>query len=233
MFLFLGVEARLNLMLTDIRCYDLMKLQGPTEKPPDCTSTNMYESTGWWDHVVQGYGRFVKEAHRDASFFTENDGHNIVLTMCVDAFVPFKGVKAHSITPFMFMVLNLPENLRHRHTHMILAAEVPGPKKPQNLQTYIEVVVKELLRLSVHGVKYINPRTKEPCVARIKLLLTNADYPGHSDLNHQQCMGGNACMKCIVQVSSNAFDICTFRHRLLIHNAHMYEFAIDFNIECL
>lgn len=127
--------------------------------------------------------------------------------MGVDPFVPWKNQQSYSITPFMFMVLNLPENLRHKYKHLVLFGVAPGKKKPANLQPYLALIVAELLDLytQAKAIEYTNPITKLKAKSRVKLLFTCADYPGHGDIREQQFQGAKwGCMTCELEVSACA-----------------------------
>jgi hypothetical protein len=201
-------------MLEDPELYPHLQLKnefippGPTVDgfTPIGAIKSLYASLGWYDHVVRGCGRDTVNSI-DPTFFTENNGHNLVLAVCIDAFVPSNEI-SYSITPFMGMVLNLPENLRHKADHMLLIGVVPGRRLPKNLQTYLAVLVDELIELNrtETAIHYTDPVTKQPAISRVKLLLTCADYPGASDMRCQQ--GANAtygCMACEIKVRVACF----------------------------
>lgn len=191
-------------MLQDRRLHAAMKIVLPdAARGADASIRNLYDSPGWHDHIVRGYGRTTTDPADllDPTFATENDGRNIVLSMCADAFVPWVDKQTHSITPFMCMVLNLPENVRHKFAQMILVGIIPGPHKPTNFQAYLKVVVDELLRLYTDGFGYTDGDGKQ-CRSRVKLLMTCCDYPGHADMNEQQSSGSQGCMKCLIKVRS-------------------------------
>jgi hypothetical protein len=140
--------------------------------------------------------------------------------MCIDAFAPWVDKQSYSITPIMFQVLNLPENLRHKPNYMVLAGIIPGPKKAKSIQPYLAIIVDELLQLYRHGIEYTHPHTKEKKISRVKLLFTCADYPGHSDINCQQCQGAKwGCMKCEIQVKTTniVYTLCYAR---VTHMSH-------------
>jgi hypothetical protein len=185
------------------------------DRQPPGTVPNLQHSRAWRDHVVHGSGRNVND-RCDPNWNTENDMRNLVLSLGIDPFVPWTNQQSYSITPFMLMVLNLPENLRHKHENLILFGVAPGKKKPANLQPYLALLVEELLALYKQetAIEYTNPTTGLKAKSRVKLLFTCADYPGHSDIRNQQCQGARwGCMTCDLKVSHRIAHsaICTAR----------------------
>lgn len=213
-FHFIGLRGRLRMMLEDRRLHDALMLPPvPIEFDPAAVVRNVWQSRGWYDHVALGHGRVVTDPvpEMDKNFSTENGRRNIVLTMCSDGFAPLRDKHGYSMLPFMFMVLNLPENVRHKFAYMIPAACVPGPHKPKNTQPYMDVVLNEVNELYENGITYRCPIAKDEKTARVKLLYTCADYPGHADMNRQQPHSAAfGCIKCEIRStnvkSRRAFD---------------------------
>lgn len=206
------MKDRLRDLLEDPRFSSKMRLPTVTVAPndrADRTVKNVWDSLGWWRHVVLGQGRDGV----DTTFGTENDGRNIVVCINIDGFKPFKRVST-SMTPFVYQVLNLPEDLRYRDGFLILAALHPGRKKPTNFPVHLQVVVDELKDLWKDGVEFDDPELDgQTNKARVKLLFTVADYPAHCDNNCQQ--GASAyygCIKCTIKVSQqqNSVRLHTF-----------------------
>lgn len=174
----------------------------------DQTVRNIYDSQAWYDLVVCGKGRDLMES---SDFGTENNRRNIVLAVNLDGFQPFK--TSHSLTPITCMILNLPENLRHRDSFLILAGLIPGPKQPVNQNAYLDVFVGELCRLWSHGFEIRDPTEGgRMVIVRVKFLFVAGDYPAHQKSNCQQ--GASAqygCIKCCIMVSHGAHAI-TYLH---------------------
>ena len=152
----------------------------PTSASP-CRS--LWESVGW---------------HRGVTLDPKmhSDDNNIALALNIDGFQPFNrgGITLH---PLLLQVLNLPENLRHRAEFMVLAGIIPGKQAPKNLNTYMEPMVDELLRLYTKGFVYYDPNLKTPRRAFVKLLFTACDFPGHAFVNCMQKQASAfACHKC-------------------------------------
>jgi hypothetical protein len=204
-FYYLGLTERLKAMLEDRELHPLLQLQHPTPRdqpfPLNGTVRSVWESRGWYEHVTLGRGRTSERDPEleplDPPFGTHS--HDLVLSLCVDGFTPWRRSE-HTIWPIMFMVLNLPANLRHRAEYLLLAGVIPGPKKTKNIQAYMKVVVDELLVLWRQGIEYTPPGCDAPDIARVKLLFTCCDYPAHGELNAQQTSGFNGCIKCEIKV---------------------------------
>lgn len=164
----------------------------------DGRCVNLHESVGWWTDVHNWrLGPALIAGQPDRTFGAERC--NIALSLNIDGVQPFDrgGV---SILPFVCMVLNLPENLRHRWQHLLFAGIVPGPKAPKNLNTYLHVLVDELVDLWRVGFNFKDPFNGQTQTARVKLLFTCMDYPAHADVNCQTKQGSTyGCQKCDVR----------------------------------
>jgi len=203
LFFYFGVQDRLKALLEDRRISELLRLPDITVAPhdrEDKTVRSLYDSQAWYDLVVRGCGRMPL---RPSDFGTENGRRNIVLGVNLDGFQPFK--TSHSLTPLTCMILNLPENLRHRDSFLLLAGLIPGPKQPANQNAYLDVFVDELCRLYEHGFEIRDPTEGGRVVTvRVKLLFVAGDYPAHQKNNCQQgASAHHGCIKCYIQVSLN------------------------------
>lgn len=150
----------------------------------DCR--NLWESVGWH----RGITKDPKMSQSDNS---------IVLSLNIDGFQPFTrgGITLH---PLLLQILNLPENMRHQDSFMVLAGVIPGRKAPKNLNTYMEPMVDELLHLYENGMLYHDPYLNTPRRAYVKLLFTACDFPGHAMVNCMHKQGSiYGCHKCDLQ----------------------------------
>lgn len=222
-FYFLGLTDRLKELLEDPRTSEMMRLPNVTDAPdPTAVIRDLYHTQGWYNHVVRGCGRVVEPLDvdggpTDSDFGTAPIGgknsvplrRNIVVSLSADGFQPHRKVQL-SLTPIVGMILNLPENLRHRSEYLPLIALVPGPKAPKSMNAYMQMVVDELLSLYRNGFDIEDPTIlddqRHPVTGRtvnvkVKLLFTCADYPAHCELNNQQGSSAvNGCIKCMIQV---------------------------------
>ena len=216
------MKDRLRDLLEDPRFSGKMRLPNVTVAPhdrPDRTVKNVWDSLGWWRHVVLGQGR----DRVNSEFGQENNRRNIVLCVNIDGFKPFKRVST-SMTPFVYQVLNLPEDLRYRDGFLILAALHPGRKKPTNFPVHLQVVVDELKALWHDGIEFNDPELGgESNKARVKLLFTVADYPAHCDNNCQQGASAyNGCIKCTIKVSQRNTSARTLACIWMLDHANVH-----------
>lgn len=205
-FYFLGIESQLKKLLEDPKISPYLFLPPPRVDPPaggERIVRNIYESDGWHIQVTQGQGRKGVPESARIDFSTEHEGRNIVLSLNVDGFQPFEHVQ-HSLTPMVCMILNLPENLRHRSEYLLLVGLIPGPREPKDWNTYLKFVVDELKKLWHHGFEFQDPCLKQigpvptpPTRVRVKLLTVCADLPAFGHLLRQQIAPAmHGCIKC-------------------------------------
>ena len=199
-------------MMEDPELAPYMRLPDITSAPqPGGTVTGLYDSLAWWNHVVCGAGRsqVVKVAGQpdrrqyvSTQFGKENERRNIVLSLSHDGFLPYDHGQ-YSMTHITAMVLNLPENLRHKHSHLMIVGIIPGPKGPTKFNAYMKLIVDELKDLWHHGFEYTDPISSQAALSKVKLLYCSADYPAHCKANYQQQHSGKSgCIKCEIQVRS-------------------------------
>jgi hypothetical protein len=211
-FIYIGIKERLKMMLEDPILGPYMRLPWPgsSEEPTadeaarlpvqptlegDCK--NLYQSVGWWEGVQMEKGP-------DDDKEWEYNGCNIALSLNVDGVQPFKRGQ-RTMTLLMCMVLNLPENLRHRADYMLLAGII-AKKEPSNYNPHMGFLVRELLSLyggdDSKGIRFKDPATGLERIAKVKLLFTACDYVAHTHVNRQHAATHTSgCHKCDVEVS--------------------------------
>lgn len=208
-FYYLSIEDRLRALLQNPITSEHLFLPPPRTDPPlgvQRIVRNIWESDAWHEKITLGQGR----AERDATFSTENDRRNIVLSFNLDPFQPHKRVQ-YSITPSVAMIMNLPENLRHRSEFLMLMSLLPGPREPKDWNTYLDFLVNELERLNRDGFMIQDPLLADdapPTRIRVKLLNICADLPAFGHILNQQTAGAHrGCIKCHNVVSSECARI--------------------------
>ncbi|DBA88541.1 TPA: hypothetical protein ACH3X2_005012 [Trebouxia sp. C0005] len=77
------------------------------------------------------------------------------LALCIDGMNPF-GSGTSSVTPMLLMFLNLPAHMRGKAECIAMYGIIPGPLKPQELQTYLLVLVEELSEASIMEIVQLN-----------------------------------------------------------------------------
>lgn len=203
------LNRHLRLPWPGLDCTQEEKDAGVAPRMPsaDDPCRNVWQSVGWW-RAVQSL------AAGDPQWAP--GGCNIALSLNVDGFQPFKrgGV---TLTPMSCMILNLPENLRHRADHMMLAGII-GKREPSDMNDYMNFLVNEQIKLDADGVEFTDPfRTNDDGSkvmgrAKVRLLFTSADYPAHTKVNKQRTAASKyGCHKCDVEVS---IDICDAHARI-------------------
>jgi len=148
-----------------------------------------------------GFAEFVRES------LCLDDPRHVALLASTDGVQPFSG-SSHDIWPISLAVLNLPPHLRNSPRHLILCGLIPGPRAPQNVNTYLNLLVDELLTLNGAGVRARDAsRGGEAFTLKAKLCLMVADYRGAAKVNCQKGAGAiGGCMKCEVGGETAAGD---------------------------
>lgn len=78
----------------------------------------------------------------------KRDPRHIRLGLGSDGINPFKTMKSkYSIWPVVLMNYNIPPWLAMKKNHLFLSLIIPGPKQAKVPDVYLDLVVKELLRL--------------------------------------------------------------------------------------
>ena len=183
-----------------------MFLPPPRVDPPvgeERVVRNIWESDAFHEKVTLGKGR---AGHPDdPTFSTENNRRNIALSLNLDPFQPHKRVQ-YSLTPTVGMILNLPENLRHRSEFLILMSLIPGPKEPTHWNIYLDFLIQELNTLYTVGFMVqdpLLPPDAPPTKIRVKLLNVCADLPAFGHIMCQQTASAiHGCIKCHLVVSA-------------------------------
>lgn len=219
-FFWIGLEPQLRMLLQDRTLLPHLRLPWPGKGPEpadwgdaeplepeeedDCFA--LHQSVGWWNKVHRL--SLPRTAANGEELPPEDPegwgpgGLNQAISVNVDGFQPFDrgGV---TITPINAQLLNLPENLRHRQEFMLLLGVI-SRCKPKNYNTYLRLLVDELVKLRRDGLEFTHPVTGAQQTVKVQLLFTCADYPAHSDLNYQQGAGAYyGCHKCDIEVSVN------------------------------
>jgi hypothetical protein len=189
-----------------------MRLRKITEQPNRNVRPveRIEDSQAYYNHVVCGMGipDSAKVAPKSTEFGVENEGRNIVLSLNVDGFTPMKTAGRRSITAFQAQIINLPENLRVKKKYMMVAGLVPGPKAPQHIEPYLQVMVDHLLQLWHHGFSVLDPIAKKRIVVKVKLLFVCSDMLATADLlSHQPHTAYMGCYKCHIEVSPRVYSV--------------------------
>ena len=120
------------------------------------------------------------------------DPRDIVLGLSTDGFAPFKRRK-HTCWPLIVFNYNLPPEIRFLLQHILCIGVIPGPKKPKDFDSYIWLLVKELLKLS-SGVRAFDVTAEAMFSLRAYLILVFGDMPAISMVMHMK--GHNRIIPC-------------------------------------
>lgn len=203
-FYYIGLSSRLKALLEDPVISKQLFLPLPLAVPADQPVRNIYESKAWNAQVERGIGR---DPLSESTFGTENGRRNIVLGLNIDGFQPWRNI-ARSLTPFVCMIYNLPENLRCKAEYMLMVALIPGPNEPKHFNPYLNFLVRELKSLYTEGILIQDPcldAKAAPVRVRVKLLNIVVDLPAHQHMLLQQGSSAfNGCHKCYIKVSDRS-----------------------------
>lgn len=115
----------------------------------------------------------------------QGESRSITFALCTDGLNPFSNENTrYSMWPMFLVPLNMPQSVRMKSGSMFLAAIIPGPKEPKNMDPCIDVLVDDILDLE-KLVVYDEYR-KEHFTLKGNILLHVLDYPGQTKLFKSQ-----------------------------------------------
>jgi hypothetical protein len=122
------------------------------------------------------------------------------LTLCLglynDGFQVFKNGK-HTMTVFLFVVLNLPESIRTENKYMLQVCCAPGPKAPSDFFSFVEPIKQELEILQSTG--FIIKGSD--MVVKGHVIFAGGDIPAASKIaGHAGATHTYPCRNCLVKV---------------------------------
>ena len=113
----------------------------------------------------------------------EDDTRALSFSFCSDGLNPFAHEKVtYSMWPITLSILNLPKNIRTKFGSLLLVGIIPGPKEPQLIDTYLQVLVDDIQHLS--GSEVYDAYMKQKFVLRASIMLNILDYPGQNKIFH-------------------------------------------------
>ena len=177
-------------------------------------------------------GEFIKDfKSKHESLFEEHcqdsKGNRIkqrvfFLAIFIDSFNPFNSGQ-HSLLPFIIVLLNLDPAVRTKFENMLLHLLISGPTKPTNVQTYLEILVKELQELLEDGVEVWDAYKKETVNIKVVLLLCIHDSRGWRSIALQEDPGCfRACKWCDItgKYLNNSSKYVYMHHRRTLPKEH-------------
>ena len=127
------------------------------------------------------------------------DVRGISLALCADGVNPFHINRVqYSMCPIVLSLLNLPRHIRYKFSNMMLVGIIPGPKEPLSMNSYVDILVDELLELN--ELEIYDAYKKEMFNLRVNILSYVLDYPGIGKLFHTMGSGAyQGCVWCEIQ----------------------------------
>lgn len=104
-----------------------------------------------------------------------SDRHDIALGFSTDGFAPFKRGK-QTCWPLIFYNYNLPPEERFQRDNIICVGVIPGPKKPHDCDSFLWLLVSELLLLA-SGVLAYDVLEAINFMLRVYVILGGGDIP--------------------------------------------------------
>jgi Transposase family tnp2/Domain of unknown function (DUF4218) len=121
------------------------------------------------------------------------DPHDIALHMSLDG-VQLTNLRHHEVTPVIFMNLNLPPEERYKVKNILAGLVIPGPKKPEDLDSFLRPLVDELLELD-KGVDAWDGHSMTPFNLKAWVTMVTGDGPALADAIGMK-RPGNALRPC-------------------------------------
>lgn len=141
----------------------------------------------------------------DARYPTfSSDTRNVRLGLASDGFNPFKTMSiTHSTWPVILIPYNLPPWMCMKQSFFMLSLIIPGPKSPgNNIDVYLQPLVKELKELWDTGIETYDVSKKEVFQLRAAVMWTINDFPAYANLSGWSTKGQYACPCCGFQTAS-------------------------------
>jgi hypothetical protein len=103
---------------------------------------------------------------------------DVALGLSTDGYAPFRR-RAKTAWPLLIFNYNLPPEIRFHLENMLCLGVIPGPKKPQDFDSFLWPLVAELLRLEL-GVNAWDATVRRAVQLHAYLLLVFGDIPAVS-----------------------------------------------------
>ena len=202
-FDYIPIDRSAKALFTHPQLASVLRLSTEPQRQ-DGIMDDIQDSPGWKDTVLEDE-RLNRDPLRRC----------LVLSICQDGVTPWKKENnLFNFIPLMLMVLNLPEKLRKMPRYMIIPGFIACSRvvtegglvfRQAKIHAYIQFIIDEINTLYYIGVKAVDgvlPVTapNRTFRLRVKLILSSADYPGHSSMNCQQgATAISGCHKCVIR----------------------------------
>jgi hypothetical protein len=119
-------------------------------------------------------GKLYREFHVEKLNLFQ-DPRDIAFHMSLDG-VQVTNMHHHEVTPVIVINLNLPPEERYKVVNILASIIIPGPKKPNDLDTFLRSLVDELKQLD-RGVKAFDANTGQEFILRAWVTMVTGDGP--------------------------------------------------------
>lgn len=166
----------------------------------------------------------------DALPFVKESVYNLMLTINIDWFQPYKGTQ-YSVGAIYLTIQNLPREVRNLRNNIIFVGLMPGPKEPKTVQinNYLEPFVNDLLELA-RGVA-MNTYSHGVAFVKAALTLVACDIPAARKLcGFTSHSSAHACHKCEMMFNNrdfSNFDMSGWTSRTKASNEHYAQLWFD------
>ena len=135
---------------------------------------------------------FVTIGDEELPFYLFSDPRDIVLGLSTDGFGPFKR-RTKTSWPIILFNYNLPPEERFLKKNIISIGNIPGPKKPSDLDSFLWPLIQELLQLEM-GVSAFDAISNSVFLLHAYLIAVFGDIPAVSMIMRMK--GHNAILPC-------------------------------------
>ncbi|XP_027109172.2 uncharacterized protein [Coffea arabica] len=162
------------------------------------------------------------------------DCRNVRLGLASDGFNPFNNMSStHSTWPVVLIPYNLPPWMCMKQPYFMLSLLIPGPSSPgNNIDVYLQPLVKELTELWDFGIQTYDASQKENFQLHAALLWTISDFPGYAMLSGWSTKGEYACPVCHkfthARRLTHSFKYCYMGHRRFLDSKHKFRKQAQF-----
>ncbi|XP_016192398.1 uncharacterized protein LOC107633273 [Arachis ipaensis] len=164
------------------------------------------------------------------------DPQNVHLALATDGFNPHGTLSAnHSIWPVILIPYNTPPWTCMKSTSFIISIIIPGKKIPENnIDVYLQPLIKELKELWVEGCDAYDALTQEVFKLHAALLWTISDFPGLGTLSGWNTYIRLTCPSCnfdnIPHRLNHSKKYCFMGHRRFLDQRHKFKSnTVQFN----
>ncbi|GJF00485.1 transposase family Tnp2 domain-containing protein [Phanerochaete sordida] len=138
----------------------------------------------------------INDKPQPHAHFSHN--HDLALGLSTDGFAPFKR-RSQTCWPLIVYNYNLPPQERFKKDNILCLGVVPGPHKPQDIDSFLWVLAEEMLQLA-HGTPTYHALDKSLFRLHAHLILAAGDIPALSMVLRMKGHNGRCpCRMCKIR----------------------------------